>query len=260
MKRILHIVFAVCLGVMLAVSAAASDDGEDLYEDRLYDGADLLCDEEEEELLARLDEIRSQYSFDAVIVTVNSLDGKEPEAFADDFYDYGGYGVGSSYDGVLMLLCPDSGDLYIYTYGQGQDVWYGSRLEDFFGDVEQYLTNSEWYSACELFISENERYLDIKQNGEDFDVGGAILISAVICIIAAVVVTSYHKGELKSVAANQRAEAYIRQDSMNMTHSNDIYLFSNVTRTRRQTNNGGSGGRSHTSSSGRSHGGGGRKF
>ena len=54
---------------------------------RLVDGADLLTDSEEITLLSMLDEISERQMLDVVIVTTNTLEGKSPMAYADDFYD-----------------------------------------------------------------------------------------------------------------------------------------------------------------------------
>lgn len=87
----------VCLVSMLMIrfSAAAEENviPETRQLPRLVDRADLLSELEEEELEARLDEISERQQADVVVVTVNSLDGKSAQDYADDFYDYNGYGI-----------------------------------------------------------------------------------------------------------------------------------------------------------------------
>ncbi|MBO4452830.1 MAG: TPM domain-containing protein, partial [Clostridia bacterium] len=78
-------------------------------------------------------------------------------------------------------------------------------------------------------------------------------------VIALIVVTSMKK-KLTSVQYVNQANNYIRPGSMVVTGSNEVYLYSNVTRTVRQSSSSSGGGGSHTSSSGASHGGGGGKF
>ena len=86
---------------------------------RVVDMADLLSDSEESSLLFKLDEISERQQFDVVVVTVGSLDGKTPTAYADDFYDYNGYGFGAEYDGVLLLVSMEERDWRISTCGYG---------------------------------------------------------------------------------------------------------------------------------------------
>lgn len=79
----------VCLVSMLMIrfSAAAEENviPETRQLPRLVDRADLLSELEEEELEARLDEISERQQADVVVVTVNSLDGKSAQDYADDF-------------------------------------------------------------------------------------------------------------------------------------------------------------------------------
>ena len=69
------------------------------------------------------------------------------------------------------------------------------------------------------------------------------------------------KGQLKSVRPKFRADSYVRDGSLNVTASRDMFLYSSVSRTAKPEPESSSGGSStHTSSSGTTHGGGGGKF
>ena len=46
--------------------------------------------------------LSSEYNMDIVIVTTNDAAGKTSREYADDFFDYGGFGVGPDYDGILF--------------------------------------------------------------------------------------------------------------------------------------------------------------
>ena len=63
----------------------AEEDTGDLY--HVVDSADLLSDEEEEDLEIRIQEIADIYEFDVVIVTENDIGGEDATAYADDFFD-----------------------------------------------------------------------------------------------------------------------------------------------------------------------------
>ena len=62
----------------------------------LVDDAGLLTEEESSALLNKLEDISQKYENEVGIVTVNSLEGKTAEAYADDYYDYNGYGYGEN--------------------------------------------------------------------------------------------------------------------------------------------------------------------
>lgn len=91
--------FFLIIFLCFTVSAAAYaqeesniDSGNGL---RLADMADLLQESEEKALLALLDEMSERQQLDIVVVTANTLNGKTPMEYADDFYDYNDYGFGA---------------------------------------------------------------------------------------------------------------------------------------------------------------------
>ena len=250
------LILIVCMTT--AISAASMP--------RLVDGADLLTDSEEITLLSMLDEISERQMLDVVIVTTNTLEGKSPMAYADDFYDYNGYGFGASYDGVLLLVSMEDRDWWISTCGYGITAFTDYGI-DCLADLFLSDLGSGYYAdAFEIFAEGCDEYITLARNGKPFDIGaepfdasGAMMIAVVIGLIAAFIVTASMKGQLKSVR-QQSAGSYLKQDSMRITDSRDLYLYRNVSRVRRQTESSGGGSSTHTSSSGRSHGGGGGKF
>ena len=87
---------------------------------RLYDGADLLTDEEEAALLERLDTLSEALQFDVVIVTAENIGTRTPMEFADDYYDYNGFGFdGRDKDGCLLLISMADRDWWVSTRGEG---------------------------------------------------------------------------------------------------------------------------------------------
>ena len=92
---------------------------------------------------------------------------------------------------------------------------------------------------------------------------GAYLFALIVALIVAVSGTGIMKGKLKSVRQQVAATQYVRNNSMNITQANELFLYASVSRTVRESSSssgGGGGSSSHSSSSGSSHGGGGGKF
>ena len=250
------LILIVCMTT--AISAASMP--------RLVDGADLLTDSEEITLLSMLDEISERQMLDVVIVTTNTLEGKSPMAYADDFYNYNGYGFGASYDGVLLLVSMEDRDWWISTCGYGITAFTDYGIDCLADRFLSDLGSGYYADAFGIFAEGCDEYITLARNGkpfdisaEPFDASGAMMIAVVIGLIAAFIVTASMKGQLKSVR-QQSAGSYLKQDSMRITDSRDLYLYRNVSRVRRQTESSGGGSSTHTSSSGRSHGGGGGKF
>ena len=270
-KRMMMLLFALILTLAAAHPVlAAKEIPEDRQLPRLVDDADLLDNGEEEELLEKLDEISERQECDVVVVTVDSLEGQSPRDYADDFFDYNGYGMGNRDDGMLLLIAMDSRDWYISTHGFGvtaiKDAGREYMSEQFLPDLSggyYYDAFCTWADLCDDFLTKaytGEPYDRGNLPGEGFS-GGHVLLSFGIGIVIAFCVTLGMKSQLKSVRPQNSAANYVREGSMQVTEHADIFLYRKLNRPAKPQNNGGSSGsRTHTSSSGRSHGGGGGKF
>lgn len=266
---------AVLTAMPLSLTASADEFYYDDTLPRVIDNADLLSDSEEETLSDTIDDIISEYNFDVVILTEETIGGELRMVYADDYYDYGGYGIGENYDGMLLLIDMENREWWISTCGYGITVFTDYGI-DKMGEIMSYdLGNDDFYSAFELFLSTTEEYIVQANTGKAYDidnmyetdddkffgtvinVGIAILLAAIIALIVVLV----FKSQLKSVSFEHAAKIYEVQNSFKVTRSNDVYLYKNVSKRRKPESSSGSGGSStHTSSSGRSHGGGGGSF
>ena len=136
------------------------------------------------------------------------------------------------------------------------------------------LSGGYYYDAFSTYADMCDNYISGVQSGYyeegeayeestvgNFPWGPAILVSLAIGLVAALVVTGFMRGQLKTVRRKAAASDYVRPGSMNVAYANDVFLYSNVNRTAKPKDNVSSGGSAtHTSSSGTTHGGGGGKF
>ena len=269
MKKIAAIITALSACVICAFTVSAGNG------DKVVDNADLLTDSQEQELEGRLEELVDKYGCDAVIVTTDTIDGKTPMAYADDYFDYNGYGIGSGHDGVLFLLSMEDRDWWISTCGEGIDIFTDWGIKFIGEQMLSDLKNGNYYEAFSKFTELSDDFMNEAQNGKPYDIHNKyktfgdklriVLISIGIGIVASLIVTFSLKGQLKSVKPNNQAKDYIRSGSLKITESKDVFLYKNVDRTVRETSGGsssggGGGSSTHTSSSGSTHGGGGGKF
>ncbi len=235
----------------------------------LVDNASLLSSSEEEALLEKLNGISQVHECDVAIVTVYSLGSKSAAAYADDFYDYNGYGYGENDDGILLLISMENRDWAITTYGFGEDAFTPSGQAYIVEQFRPYLSQGDYSEAFLCFADLCDDFLTQAAAGHPYDSEnlprGAfqlswILIALGIGFLIAIVSVSAMKSKLKSVRRQPAASSYIRPDSFQVTQSRDIFLYRNVSRTARPKNTSSSSGGSHVSSSGRSHGGSSGKF
>ena len=236
---------------------------------RLVDEADLLSNSEEDDLRKKLDNISDEYKCDVVVATVNDLDGKSATAYADDFFDYSGYGYGNSADGILLLISIDDRDWAISTAGDGIYAFTDAGLDYMKGKFKPYLSDNEFYEAFDCFADLCDKFLLQAETGKPYDKGNMPLsalewyfipIAIGIAVVISLIVANTMKASLNSVKPQKSAANYMRQGSMRITNQRENYLYNNVTRVKIESSNSGGGSSTHTSSSGRSHGGASGKF
>ena len=123
MRRIKHRIGAfllamlVCLSLVIPVYADTEGFAEEYY--RLNDMAELLSDNEDQELQTRLDEVSQRQKFDVTITTTWDLEGFSVKDYADTFYENCKFGYGSNHDGIMLLISMEDRDCYITTEGYG---------------------------------------------------------------------------------------------------------------------------------------------
>lgn len=232
---------------------------------RFVDYADIIPDEDEAEILSLLDSISEEKKFDVVIVTTESTGKRTPMEFADDYFDYGGFGYGENRDGALLLISMEDRDIWVSTRGIGMEsIDNVDALIDTFYDE---MAMGDYTSACKIF-AEKAGYSvdDLAMRAQRFKMRKFILIPIALLIgfIISGVSASGVKNKHKTVVPKVAATSYKVADSLILATKNDNFLYSNVSRMpivqQVRTPVGGGGAGIHISSSGMSHGGGGRKF
>lgn len=235
----------------------------------LVDEANYLTHDEGMEISSMLNNIRNTYNIDAAVVIVNSIGGKTVEEYADDYYDYNGYGMGADDDGILLLISKNPRKYHITTYAAGIKIFNDSALDYMAENIESHLRNEDYYGACGVFAEMAESFVDSYINGAEYEqyseyihtenayasVGALIYVLPIALIFAIIMTVKAYRG-MNTARTPADANLYVKYGSMHITKSNDIFLYSNVTKTKIESSSGGSGGSStHRSSSGRTHGG-----
>lgn len=242
---------------------------------RLIDDADLLTQKDGSALIKKLDRISENRQLDVVVITKFSLDGKTSTQYADDFFDYNGYGCGDSRDGILLLIGMENRDWAISTHGKGIDIFTDEGQKYMTDKFVPYLSSGDYYGAfnkfadmCDEFIIQYDKtekpYDYDNMPKKPFDFRSFAIGSCVLGLIAGFVTVTIFKRDLKSVAPQAAAGGYTKPGSLKITNRSDLFLYNVVNRTERprdddsnsRESSGDVGGSStHHSSSGESHGG-----
>lgn len=280
-KRMICALLVALLLPAMALAAGAA----------VVDDAGLFSAEEISQMEEAIDRIRERYQMDVVVVTSyaprTNLDerGSNSQAFADDYYDENGYGMGEDKAGLLYLIDMHNRVPVISTTGTMADYITDHRLEELFDCSYDDLARGAYGRSTLTLLNRLETFL--RQGREEgsfrYDVETGERLSGVYntltrgeLLVAVLAGAATAAAVALGVAARYslKGSTYHYNAANNcqvqLTGKEDTFLRQTVARVPHSSgeNGGGHGGGGggmgsgmHTSSSGTSHGGGvGRGF
>lgn len=241
---------------------------------RLVDQAGLLTTEEQQEIQAKLDEVSEAHECDVAVMTVNSLEGKTATEYADDVFDYDGYGLGEDKAGILFLVDMGDRNWATSTHGYAITAFTDAGLDYIEEKLVSYLGDGEYAEAFTCFAEQCDRFLTQAETGEPYDVDNMpkepfayvfwLVVCLVIGFVIALITASVKRSKLTSVVRKTTAEEYMKKDSLNLTVKQDRFVNKVITSRpiprNDDSHSGGGGSSTHVSSSGEVHGGHSGKF
>lgn len=282
MKKIISIILSAVLFSALLVTACAADNvyteppvSENNTYMRVSDSASVISQEDLTNLNGLADSISDQYKCDVAVVFVESTGTQNIQAFADDLYDYGNYGYGDTDDGIMLVIAVNDRGYATTTYGYGTLAVTDNALDYIEEAFLDDLAESRWADAALDFINASGEilydYAYVRQDSAGSETAELnpiklIPINILIGLAIGFIAVGIMKGKHKSVRKQTEASDYLRRGSFRLTYSNDRFIRSQVTRTKRPEPQNNSASEfsgdttTHTSSSGRTHGGRSGKF
>lgn len=245
-------------------------------ETRVYDDAGLFSVDQTDTLESEISNLKKELCIDLVIVTTSNAQGKSAREYADDFYDNGGFGVGTEKSGVLFLIDMDNREVYISTCGAVIDYLTDARIERMLDRIQPKAKAGDYGGAAAAFLEETNRYIrsgipegqyrqeepkpfsERLQSFSPQKILFFVFISVVVGLICTGIVAAKYKSGYK-----KNTYPFQQKSRMHMIENQNVFLHRHVTSRRIPRNNGHSGGSrssTHSSSSGTTHGGGGRGF
>ncbi len=242
--------------------------------DNVYDFADLLTDEEEQNLSKFAREQGSKYGIALNFLTYSDAFGKSTMVFTDDFYDYF---IGMQTSGILFAVDMDNRQVYINTVGSAISNVDDDEIDSILDDTFSYATDADYYG---FFVNTLDKTLYAYSNdnsgvtyeaydyGDDYGVINSapnkfaptvlsLIVSVVVTVVVVLVLLIIHNKNNKAPSAatymDERFKILSRQEHfMGVRHEvlHDYY----------KSDSSSGGGSSHSSGGGGSHGGGGHSF
>lgn len=244
----------------------------------VIDNANLMTENEILDLNEKANALSEEFNMDIVILTADNLEGKTTIEFADDYFDYNGFGVGPNYDGVLFLIDIENRIPYISTTGSGIRYLTDARLDSILDIAyDSGLPEGDFYGASLGFLEATENYLQKGIPSDQYNEPAEIikenkltLTDVIISIVGGLGVGGTFAISTKSQYKFRRKNnpySYRSNSIVNFNSNEDRLINSFVTHRvipkPQPTSRSSTSGRSttHRSSSGRTHGGrSGRKF
>lgn len=218
----------------------------------VVDEAGVLTVKQLASLNEKADAIAETCEMEVALVFVSTLDGRSARDYADDYYDYNGYGYGPDDDGILLLVAVEDREYWITCHAAGVREFDEYAQESLADAFVPYMSENDWYGAAGAYLEQAEKEMDhtVSLIWIPLSVGLGMLIALLPMLQL--------KKQLKPVAKKQEANQYISY--ANLSVKQDQFLHTTVTRRKIETESSSGGGSTHTSSSGRSHSGSGGRF
>ncbi len=229
-KSLIITVFAIILSLIMPIISFASPE---MPPYTVVDEADVLSDYEEDQIANKLIALFKEHKMHFVIVIIDDLGTKTPYYYADGYYHNNGIGYGKEKSGILLLLAMSSRDYYIYTYGEAENKFGDSELDELEDAMLPHFGDDEFYDG---FMA----YADACDSALSFDIFGSLLIAVIIGAVVSFAVVYSMKSKLKSVRPQRTASNYVRQGSFMLTKDLDLYLYRTITRVKRADTSSGS--------------------
>ncbi len=263
MKKVFLLILALVM-LALPVSAAevtlqgsgtASQEGHKLASNLVLDREGLLDQVDRAFLETLYQSFAEEQGFTPILCTVPSFEGMYPDDFAGMVYDEMGYPA----DGILYLVSLTEGEWYILTNGE---CYYRipDHISQRMGEIlVEYLRDGAYFEAFAKFPELAEEAYLAGETGDKsvLEKPKNYVKTIAICMAVGLAIGGIAAGimaaQMKSVKSQKGADGYMRQGSMSMRNSRDIFLYSNVSRTPKpkNTSSGRSGGGSRGGAGGR---------
>ena len=186
--------------------------------------------------------IYNEYVTIATIESLESVDYDSMEAYADDLYDFCQFGYGSDMDGVLLLVSVGDRKWHISTCGYDITAFTDAGIQYLGEQMTPFMADGDYAGAFRTFVQWSDTYIDAARAGHPYDVNNLpreplspmyLVLALGIGLVLAWVVVSVMKSQLRSVAFHENAASYVREGSMNLTNSRELFLYRDVHRTER---------------------------
>lgn len=231
-----------------------------ITDQRVFDDADYLSDEEEADLEDEIERIKEDKEVDIVLVVADDLEGYEYKAYAEHFNDTHDFGYEDANGTCVLVLFDvskaqyDDLGLWICTTGDARKYVTDSRCNHIFEKVKSTFKSGRTYDGFAKTLKYVDKYMNVP---------GFVPV-ALTNVFAQILISLLFGGIVLLILLNRRNvkmtvgdHTYLDMNSLKLNAKSDNYINTTTTRTRHSSSSSGGGG---GGGGGGGHGGGGGRF
>ena len=254
MKRVLSALFVLFFCLTLSMPSVSA-----LEIPKVTDMAGVLSQEQLEELWDSLFTLQDEYDMTILAVIEEDFYSYDVESSAEDWYaEYGhGYGNGSGTDGILFYICVNEREYCFYPHGFGNTAFNDDAIAYLKREVEPHLKDGNYYEAIKTYIRLADELIGMAKDGHPYketDWGYVAIVigcAVVLPFLIAYILMKMKLAKMNTAVVNDYAANYEKPGSYHLDMAQDIFLYSRITKVKKETTNtSGSSGGSRSSRSG----------
>ena len=230
--------FFVLLTALMMILSALPAFGAEITEQRVFDYAELLSEEDEREMHLWIQDMQENWSMDLAYLTTNDTEGKSVQQYGSDFYVEQNLGLGENYDGVIFVLDMGSREGQIVTCGKAIDIYTDYYIDEMWDHMVGYLSDGDYYNAFfSLYMDMDSLARDYEKYQKDPDsflsdyskaqkTKSMLMftgVAAVFSLIVAGVVVSGMRKTAKNVKPYTDGRAYLKENGYHLSINRDSF-------------------------------------
>lgn len=237
MKK-LGIIYIFCLVLLVSIMGGA---GVKAATPCVNDMAGYFDEAQVKTLTETFERIKLDYNFDVVFVSEENMSGSNIDATAEEVYVSSGYGIGENHDGIMLYICKAEREYSLYSNGSAISIINNSRISKLEDEVVGYLKSDQYYEACMAYADMVKGYLENPNGGKILNAFKCFGIAVAAGLVLAFILTFAKLRQMNTVSKQRTANSYVTKEGMNLSNSQDIYLYSHVTKRAKPKQNSSSG-------------------
>lgn len=159
-KGILMIPASVCFSLLLFSFPVSAEPVYSELTDKasIEDRADILEDNDEEDLLDQAAKLSEETGFEIRMLTIDDADGLTTQEYAEKYFESLTSDGPDDANGEALLIDMDNREFYVATYGEVQYYLTDDRVDDLLDNAYEYASDSDFSGVFRSMLDDTQHY------------------------------------------------------------------------------------------------------